>query len=1345
MKFTRSQIISTALVSFSLILTSLASLAQTSAVRARVTQAVDVQNRVTLRGNVHPLARPANDQGAAPDDLPMQRMLLVLQRGADQEASLRQLLDQQQMESSSQFHQWLTPEQFGQQFGPADSDLQAVTGWLTAQGFEVTKVAAGRTVIEFSGTAGLVRKVLGTEIHKFRVNGEDYWANASDPQIPAALAPVVAGIDSFNNFPRKPLHESAGTFRRDKATGKVEPLFSNPTTCSDGTSGCYNLSVGPGDFATIYNIAPLWTAGTDGTGQTIAVVGETNINIQDVRDFRTMFGLPANDPNIILNGPDPGILTDGEETEADLDVEWAGGIAKGATIDFVVSESTETTGGIDLSALYIVDNNLAPILSESYGGCEQALGTAGNAFHSNLWEQAAAQGITVLLGSGDSGSAGCDSANPLIGEIAAQYGLAVSGLASTPFNVAVGGTDFAITSSNYSTYWSTSNTSPYQTSAKSYIPETTWNYSCADTGTLTACTPPPSSSYLDAGYYLVAGGGGASSCTSLSGSTCSGGYSKPSWQSGTGVPQDGKRDVPDVSLLAGGWYVICQMDASYIEGGSSSSCDLNSPYLDFQIQGGTSAAVQAFAGVMALVTQAHGRQGNANYVLYPLATSANTCASNSAAAGKTSCIFYDTQSGNNSVICTGGTPNCSATSSSQYGIIVSGSPAAAAYSTTSGYDLATGLGTVNVNNLVKNWKSNFTTSSTTLTLTPNSPATLTTLVHGQPINFNIGVTSGGGTPSGDVSIIAQTGAASNNMTGIGPFTLSGGTASGSDLMLPGGSYNVTAHYAGNGTYGASDSTPGIPVTVSKESSQTQMELVTFNLTTGAPSYGVNSVPYGYPYELRMDVTNSSGQLCTPISGGVQYATSYPCPTGTVTVTPAPTDQNAPTGTVPGTYQLNTQGYAEDQPIQQAPGTYNFAASYAGDNSFNPSTSPPLPVVITQGVTTTSVTAQPAQVVANTFVNVTGIVQTNFTNGAAPHGDVELFDNGKLWASAPLPGTGYDTSTFTWTEQASVSGSLSVGQHSFTASYAGDTNYAGSASSAPVSVTVSDFTVSANPGAVTISAGQTGTATVSVSPQYGFQGSVTLSVASGCPTGATCTFSPASVTISGSSAVTSTLTVTTTASSNAPPMLRRTVPPSSRLPAGFIELVAAGLLALFLLFSSPKLRRHPAAYVFATLLLIVGVWAACGGGGGGGGTPAPTPVPAVGLSATTLNFSSVNTGSTSAAQSVTLTNTGTGTLSITSIGLTGTNPGDFTDTYTCGSSLAAGANCSISVKFAPTATGTRSASVSITDDASGSPHSTGLIGTGTQPPPPTPAGTYPVVVNAVSGSDTHTLTVDVTVQ
>jgi subtilase family serine protease len=344
---------------------------------------VDLENLVTLRGNTHPLARAEYDQGAAPDSLPMERMLLVLLRSTEQETALRKLLDEQQIKSSPNFHIWLTPEQLGEQFGPVAADIQAVTDWLGSQGFEVSRVAAGRTVIEFTGTAGAVRQALHTEIHKFTVNGEEHWANANDPQIPAALAPVVAGFASLNNFPKKPLTHSLGTFRRTKLTGEVQPLFTYGEPCNSGADTCYYFAVGPADFATIYNVAPLWSAGTDGTGQTIAVVGETNINPQDVADFRVMFGLPVNPPNIILNGPDPGI--NGDETESDLDVQWSGAVAKGATIDFVVSESTESTSGIDLSALYIIDNNLAPIMSESYGACEAYLGTGGNLFYNTLW------------------------------------------------------------------------------------------------------------------------------------------------------------------------------------------------------------------------------------------------------------------------------------------------------------------------------------------------------------------------------------------------------------------------------------------------------------------------------------------------------------------------------------------------------------------------------------------------------------------------------------------------------------------------------------------------------------------------------------------------------------------------------------------------------------------------------------------------------------------------------------------------------------------------------------------------------------------------------------------------
>jgi len=1359
MKLLRSLPVRTLLVIEFALLSSLTTLAQTASVPARVTQLVDVTKLVTLQGNTHPLARPEFDQGAAPDSLPMERILLVLQRSAEQETALRKLLDEQQIKASPNYHMWLTPEQFGEQFGPADADIQAVSDWLTSQGFQVNRVEAGRTVIEFSGTAGAVRQAFHTEIHKFAVNGQEHWANSSDPQIPAALKPVVAGFASLNNFPREPMIHRLGTFSRSKATGEVQPLFTYPVSCGSGT--CYYLAVGPGDFATIYNVTPLWSAGTDGTGQTIAVVGETNINPQDVADFRAMFGLPVNPPNIILNGPDPGINRD--EVEADLDVQWSGAVAKGATIDLVVSESTETTAGIDLSALYIVDNNLAPVMSESYGACEAELGAGGNQFHSTLWEQAAAQGITVLIAAGDSGSAGCDSAN--FGETAAQYGLAVSGLASTAFNVAVGGTDFNVDSSDAWTYWNVTNTSPSQSSAKSYIPESTWNDSCAASGSVYGCTPPPSTTLLNYGVYLIAGGGGPSNCINPTGTfptvTCSGNYPKPSWQSGTGVPNDSARDIPDVSLFAGNgmhysFYVICQMDANPTD--TKNSCDLNSPYTNFQAGAGTSASAQVFAGIMALVNQKTGeRQGNANYVLYPLAAkSGASCNSSTAPITNSSCIFYDVTVGNNSVICQGGTPNCSNTdpTSGQYGIMVSGSPASAAYATTTGYNLATGLGSVNVANLVNKWTSNFTPSTTNLSLSTDPATNPITLTHGQPVNFiiNIAPGSGSGTPTGDVSLIAQTGNSPSNNTGIGPFTLSGGSVSNSTTMLPGGSYNVTAHYAGNGTFAASDSSPGIPVTVGKESSLTEVRLVTFS-GTAPPAYNVTTAPYGSPYVLRMDVTNSSGQLCASATNGL---VSYQCPTGALTVSPAPIEQSPPPGTVAGSYTLNSLGYAEDQPIQQTPGTYNFTASYAGDNSYTGSTSPTTPITISPAPTTTTLTDLPSSAVVGSNFNCTVTVNTQST-GVAPSPSVQLM-NGSTWVQA---GAVFSQTNGSATAYASLLMSLypilPPGQFNLTAQFPGDSYYAASTSS-PAAITVTDYSMSANPNAINIPApGQSGTSTITITPLYGFTGAVSLYCATGAP-GVTCTVSPASFNVTGSSPLTATLTVTTTAQASATPSTPQQggppsgvlkdplslsfhgapghensrklffpkarfltslimaasarafqAPASLRLHVGWLWFLV-GLLALATLMSLAAARRRATGLVFATYLLVVGVWMACGGGGGGGSSP-PIPAPLVSMSPGTLFFGQQKAGSTSAAETEMVSNTGNASLSISGISIGGANPGDFAQTNTCTTSVAAGSNCSISATFTPLAAGSRGASLTITDNASSSPQTVNLTGTG----------------------------------
>lgn len=1162
---------------------------QSSAIQSRITQPVDETDLLAIRGNVHPLARPEFDRGPAPDNLPMNRMMLVLQRSSAQEAALRQLLDDQQTKSSPNYHKWLTPDEFGQEFGPTDSDVQAVTDWLLRQGFQIDRVAAGRTVIEFSGTAGQVKQLLHTEIHRYKINGESHWANSSDPMIPAALAPVVAGVASLNNFPRKPMIHRLGTFERPTKGGAVRPLF----TFMDSKNNTF-YAVGPNDFATIYNILPLWTANIDGTGQTIAIVADSNINVQDVNEFRSMFGLPTPaNLNIILNGPDPGI--NGDEGEADLDTEWSGAVAKGATVDLVVSEGTEASAGVDLSALYIVDNNLAPVMSESFGTCEGSLGSSGNAFYSSLWEQAAAQGITVMISSGDTGSAGCDDPNT---EAAATGGLAVSGLASTPFNVAVGGTDFNDVGVE-PTYWNTTNASSTQTSAKSYIPETTWNYTCADTGSLTNCGNVPSDDAANPGIDLSAGSGGPSTCSSQVGNFC-GGYAKPSWQTGAGVPADGVRDIPDISLFAsdgfnGSFYILCEMDANTGTGSSTSSCDLNSPFLDFQGAGGTSGSSPAFAGIMAMVNQKTGqRQGNANYVLYKLAAQSGlSCTSNAAAVTNPACVFYDVNNttglgkqSNISVACQGGTPNCSNTStaSGQFGVLVNpNSTSSPAWNTGPGYDMATGLGSVNATNLVNDWSSvSFSPSTTTLTLSP------TTLTHGAAATVNITVahgTGGSGTPTGDVSLIAHTSSPTastyTSTTSVAAYTLTAGAVSNTTNMLPGGTYQVTAHYAGDGNFGSSDSA-ATTVTVNPESSKTATGLITFDNSGNITGTGVTSVTYGSNYIMRVDVTNSAGQPCSTTVPAV------PCPTGTITVT----DNGNPLNDFDGgdSATLNSQGYAEDQPIQLPAGSHSMVTNYSGDTSFQASTST-VAMTVSQATTTTTVTVTPS----GSATMLTATVNTQSNSAVPPSGTVLFLNNG-TGIGTPVNCVGTPASAAGFAScQATTTATLTTSAN-VTAQYSGDTNYSGSVST---SVTI-DFGLSATPNSITIaSPGQSGTAAISVSAASGFNGAVTFTC--GIPTGmleAGCSVSPTSVAPGAST----TLTVTTTGP--------HTVGALFNKPDWMIFGGGAILVCLLLLAWPDRKRRARLAFGLLALTLLAASLVACGGGSNNNqttdpGTPAGT--------------------------------------------------------------------------------------------------------------------------------------------
>jgi len=1017
--------------------------------RSLITEQVDESKLSSLPGNTHPLARAEFDQGEAPPVLALHRMLLVLGRSREQQSSLAALLEAQQDKSSPSYHAWLTPEDFGRRFGPSDQDIQAVTSWLKSHGLQVARVTQGRRVIEFSGTAAQVKEAFHTSIHRYTVDGEQHWANDSDPQIPSALAPAVIGVVSLHNFLKKPAHHLAGFYFSGGKSNQdrgLQPALNLGCDTVIGTSGptpCHY--VGPYDFATIYNVLPLWnsTPPIDGTGESIAIVARSNINSQDMNDFQALFGLPKNSPTTIVDGPDPGLVP-GDETEADVDVEWSGAVAKGANIVLVASQSTETTDGVDLSALYIVDNNIAPIVSQSFQACELELGSTGNQFHNALWEQAAAQGMSVFVSAGDSGSAACDFYEGTPPQPAVN-GLQVNGLASTPYNVAVGGTDFN-DYSNPQAYWNTSNAPTTLASAKGYIPETTWNDSCTNAllATIGFSADPEKNCNNTALLQIIAaigGGGGRSSCTTPGGpaaSDCAGGYGKPGWQTGQGVPADGKRDLPDVSLFSGtGFvgsnYVICERDVL------DQICD-STQQLPI---GGTSVATPAFAGLQALVDQSvGGPQGNPNYFFYQIAAGQSAAGCNSSAPPASTCVFNDITSGTIAMPCATSSPNCSTTHSGDLYGILSG------YNAGTGYDLATGLGSVNANSLVTSWGAlKLSSSSTSLTLNGGNAVNVP---HGTPVNAAVTVTPASPLPTGDVSLVATQG---TNTIAAGTLTLANGTATGTTSLLPGGTnYSVKAHYGGNGTYSGSDSN-AVSVTVTPEASQTFVNLVTFDVNGNVTSFSSSGTTYGNgAFLMRVDVGDSQASVSpsTGISSGCSRRVES-CPTGTVALTINGTQQGLP---------LNSAGFAEDQSI--TPGTYTINASYPGDSSYRLSMGT-ASFTIAHAPTTASVAIPTANSRApyGDSTQINALVETT-SQEAPPTGTVSFFADGTpltvlslTYQGRPYCGSCAPPQFASLTAEG-ITAFLSLGTHSLTAQYSGDTNYA-AGTSPPFMVTVTQAT------------------------------------------------------------------------------------------------------------------------------------------------------------------------------------------------------------------------------------------------------------------------------------------------
>jgi trimeric autotransporter adhesin len=1057
-------------------------------VASRLTQPVEESSLVTLKGTVHPLANAKNDAGEAPADMQLTRVQLRLTRGPDQESALQQLIADLHSPGSASYHQWLTPAQFGQQFGPSDQDIQTIEAWVQSHGMTVGTLNAGKGTLEISGTVGQLEDTFHTSIHKYMVNGQPHYANASNPSIPAALAPVLGGFVSLNNFSLHRMSRTLGEASYNPQTHQAKPQW----TVLDGSSPLgYDLVVAPQDYYTQYDLNPLYTAGTNGTGQTIAIINDSNINIAQVNNFRTVFGLSANPPQVIIDGNDPGIdgvnNVDGpdfDSGEAYLDVEWSGAVAPAATIDLVIGADTAVEAGLILAAERAVFSDLAPVMSVSFGACEDSLGSE-NAFLNGLWEQAAAEGITVLVSAGDNGSAGCDNADEdnVANGTLAQDGLAVSGFASTPYNVAMGGTDFFYSdylnpsevTTQLGTYWNPApptTTAPTQSTLKQVIPEQVWNDSQFGLNLFTSPT-----------YTIAAGSGGPSTCgnPTLDSAgdvvTCVP-YTKPSWQIGTGVPADGVRDIPDLSLFAADG-----MNNSFIPTcASDGDCNPGSSTVQITGVGGTSAAAPAMAGIMALINQLHGPQGQADFVLYPLAT-------------QFPAAFHDVVKGVNAVPCViaPASDNCGSTPGGglNYGQLElsNGSPA---YSTTVGYDYATGLGSVDANVLVSDWsKVSFT--ATTATLTPSS----TSFAHGTAITINTSVTGSGGTPTGTVALVTNSPVMSQQ--GQTNFTLSNGSASSSVSFLPGGTYSIWGQYSGNGTFGAATSSK-TQITVTPEASAILSTVLTpvnggLESVSGGVTipYGtqiiLDGMPFGSTFYTTCVLTNSTSTACE---------TPQTFPTGSVTF--------SDNGTPRATAVINSEGDAEYSSGAYTIGAHSITASYTGDASYNSSTAGAITFNVAQvpagNLTVTILPSQNPTPIGQPLV-LTALVESGGI-GATPSGTITFHYAGGVGsfpqgAVTLAPGTDPSTGATAGVATLTVTSlPFGAGAQTITAVYSGDTNYAATTGSLSLVIQAVAGLASTTTGTATVN----GAAATSTSPTAGVlvTATVTGSGGGGAPAG-----------------------------------------------------------------------------------------------------------------------------------------------------------------------------------------------------------------------------------------------------
>ena len=709
---------------------------------------VDSSRMVTIPGHINARALAGTDNGRVEANFPLNDVVLTLKPSAARQAELDAFLAAQQDPSSPDYHNWLTPGQFADRFGPSASDVAQITGWLGAQGLTVREVASSRNAITFSGTAAVAQAALGVDIHRYTVAGQSHFATATEPRVPAAFAGLVAGFRGLDDFlPQHPRTQAHAAY----------------------TSASGNHYLAPDDAATIYNFSALYARGYDGTGQTIAIVGQSAINLTDVESFRSLFNLTKNDPTLVSvpNLVVPGVVT-GDVTESDLDVEWAGAVAKNASVVFVYSTNV-------FNALqYAVTQNLAPVISISYGTCETG-STAEGASLRVIAQQANAEGITLVSASGDTGPFACESNTAAI----ATHGISVTLPASIPEVTGVGGTQF---SEGSGTYWNAANNSN-NGSVISYIPEAVWNETADGGG-------------------IGASGGGASAQ-----------FAKPTWQAGPGVPPDGARDVPDLSMAAAADHdgaIICSAGgcATGIKGA--------------EVVGGTSVATPLFAGIAALLNQYQVKSGalakpglgNINPTLYALAQNYGDA-------------FHDITTGDNVTPCRTGSSGCT---SGSFG-----------YAAGPGYDQATGLGSVNAYALATDWS-----------LIKAAPAALTS------VTVNPSTVAGGGTalvtvtlsgaaPSGGATVALSGGSTAfplpaSIVVPAGQFTA--GVSVASTAVTASTSLVVTASYSGTSKTASVTVAPVVlptltSVSVTQAAAGGGSAIVTVSLSAAAPAGGAS--------------------------------------------------------------------------------------------------------------------------------------------------------------------------------------------------------------------------------------------------------------------------------------------------------------------------------------------------------------------------------------------------------------------------------------------------------------------------------------------------------------------------